>query len=283
MIRSLLFVPADSERKIARGLEGDADALILDLEDSVAPADKPRAREVLRGVETGGRPIFVRVNPLASGETRADLAAAMALAPFGIVLPKSNAGTDVAHLHALLDVAEAEAGLEEGATHVLPIATETAAGTLAAATYGGVSPRLWGLTWGAEDLATDLGAPEKRHADGRYRDPFRFARAQCLFGAVAAGVPPVDTIFADFRDEGALMRECREAAADGFVAKMAIHPAQIGPINAAFTPTPEAVAEARAVVEAFAAAGNPGVVALEGRMLDRPHLVQAERLLARIG
>ena len=280
-IRSLLFVPADSERKIAKGLEGDADALILDLEDSVAPDAKKRARDVLRGVGGAAKPLFVRVNPFGSGETEEDLTAAMSLAPFGLVLPKSANGAAVARLHALLDVAEAEAGLAEGSTRILPIATETAAATLAAGSYAGVSTRLWGMTWGAEDLATDLGAMAKRHEDGRLREPFRFARAHCLFGAAAAGLRAVDTIFAEFRDETALRRECHDAALDGFVAKMAIHPAQVGPINEAFTPSPEAIREARAVVEAFRAAGDPGVVALDGRMLDRPHLLLARKVLAR--
>ena len=282
MIRSLLFVPADSERKIAKGLDGDADALILDLEDSVAPAHKSAARGLLRALGPQERTLFVRINPLGP-DLEADLAAALAVRPFAVVLPKSNEGNDVVRLHAALDVAEAEAGLEADAVRVLPIATETARGALAVATYRDCSSRLWGLTWGAEDLATDLGALAKRRADGSYRDPFRLARANCLLGAVAAGVSPVDTIFPDFRDDAALVRECEDAALDGFVAKMAIHPAQVAAINAAFTPSPQAVSEARAVVEAFRAAGDPGVVALGGRMLDRPHLVAAERLLARVG
>lgn len=280
-IRSLLFVPADSERKIERGLAGDADAVIFDLEDSVAPDDKARARDVLRSVSHSGKRAFVRINPLGSDFVADDLATASALAPFAIVLPKCGSGQDVVELAAMLDVAEAEAGLEAGSMRILPIATETAAAALRTETYEGVCDRLWGLTWGAEDLATDLGAPAKRLEDGSYRDPFRFARMRCLFGAVAAGVSPVDTIYADFRDEAGLARECEEAALDGFVAKMAIHPAQVPIINAAFTPSPEAIAEAQTIVDAFAAAGDPGVVALNGRMLDRPHLVQARRLLAR--
>ena len=280
-IRSLLFVPADSERKIAKGLAGDADALILDLEDSVAPAAKPAARALLREIGSGDKPLFVRINPLGSGMAEDDLAAAMAVRPLGIVFPKCANGAAVARLHAILDVAEAQAGVAEGATTILPIATEAPAATLATASYANVSDRLWGLTWGAEDLATELGATAKRDAEGRYRDPFRFARMQCLFGASAAGVRPVDTIFADFRDEAGLRRECDETAAEGFVAKMAIHPNQVAVINEAFAPTEAALEEARAIVEAFRAAGDPGVVALDGRMLDRPHLVQAERLLAR--
>ena len=281
MLRSLLFVPADSERKIAKGLDGDADALILDLGDSVAPDRKAVARETIREV-AGNKTLFVRVNPLASEWLKDDLAAALACRPLGIVLPKSNHGHDVATLDALLGAAEAVAGVEEGATRILPIVTETAAGTLATATYADVSNRLWGMTWGAEDLAADVGALAKRHADGRYRDTFRFARVQALLGAVAACVEPVDTVFPDFRDADGFARECEEAATDGFTAKMAIHPMQIEAINAAFTPSEETVAEARAIIEAFVAAGDPGVVALDGRMLDRPHLVAAKRILARM-
>lgn len=282
ILRSLLFVPADSERKIVKGLEGDADALILDLEDSVAPARKAAAREIVREV-TGDKTLFVRVNPLDSGWIEKDLAAALACRPFGIVLPKANHGDDVAALDALLGVAEARAGIEDGTTRILPIVTETAAGTLATSTYAGVSNRLWGLTWGAEDLATSIGALAKRYPDGRYRDAFRFARGLALLGAVAAKVEPVDTVFPDFRDADGFARECEDAATDGFTAKMAIHPAQVEAVNAAFTPSEEAIGEAKAVIEAFAVAGDPGVVALDGRMLDRPHLLAAQRVLARIG
>ena len=280
MIRSLLFVPADSERKIAKADEGEADALILDLEDSVAPDAKPAAREAVRAVRSGKR-LFVRINPLPLGMADDDLAAALACRPFGVVLPKANGGADVAELDARLAVHEAEAGVEEGATRILAIATETAAGTLAAASHARASRRLWGLTWGAEDLAADIGALAKRDGTGRYRDTFRFARVQALLGAVAAGTEPVDTVFPDFRDAGGFRRECEEAMLDGFTAKMAIHPAQVAVINEAFTPGAEAVAAARAVVAAFEAAGDVGVVSLDGRMLDRPHLVNARKVLAR--
>ena len=279
-IRSLLFVPADSERKIAKAREGDADALILDLEDSVAPDAKGSARAGVRAVATT-KTLFVRINPLPFGMADDDLAAALACQPFAVVLPKASGGTDVAALDAMLNVHEAEAGIEEGQTRILAIATETAAGTLAAATHAGASDRLWGLTWGAEDLAADVGALAKRHSDGRYRDTFRFARVQALLGAVAAGAEPVDTVFPDFRDTQGFRRECEEAVLDGFTAKMAIHPAQVPVINDVFTPSAEAVAEAQAVIDAFEAAGNPGVASLDGRMLDRPHLVNARKVLAR--
>lgn len=279
-IRSLLFVPADSERKIARAADTDADALILDLEDSVAPDAKPDARSAVRDVAST-KTLFVRINPLPLGMAEDDLTAALTCRPFAVVLPKANGGTDVAALDALLNAHEAQAGIQEGTTRILAIATETAAGTLAAASHVGASDRLWGLTWGAEDLAADVGALSKRRPDGRYRDTFRFARAQALLGAVAAGVEPVDTVFPNFRDLEGFRRECEEAVLDGFTAKMAIHPAQVPLINEAFTPSAEAVAEAKAVVDAFQAAGHPGVVSLDGRMLDRPHLLNARKVLAR--
>lgn len=280
MIRSLLFVPGDSERKIAKANEGEADALILDLEDSVAPDAKGAARAVVREVRSA-KTLLVRINPLPLGMADGDLAAALACRPFAVVLPKANGGADIAALDAMLNVHEAQAGIEEGTTRILAIATETAAGTLAAASHASRSDRLWGLTWGAEDLAADVGALAKRHPDGRYRDTFRYARVQALLGAVAAGVEPVDTVYPDFRDADGFQRECEEATLDGFTAKMAIHPAQVSIINAAFTPSDEALTEARAVIEAFAAAGDPGVVSLDGRMLDRPHLVNARKVLAR--
>ena len=281
IVRSLLFVPADSERKIAKAGDGDADALILDLEDSVAPNAKAAARDHVRGA-TCGKPLFVRINPLPLGMADDDLSAALASRPFAVVLPKANDGADVAALDALLAVHEAEAGIVEGTTRILAIATETAAGTLAASSHADVSDRLWGLTWGAEDLAADIGALAKRRPDGTYRDTFRFARVQALLGAVAARVEPVDTVYPDFRDADGFHRECEEAVLDGFTAKMAIHPAQVPVINQAFTPSAEAVAEARAVLAAFEAADNAGVVSLDGRMLDRPHLVNARKVLARV-
>ena len=285
MIRSFLFVPGDSERKQIKALEGDADALILDLEDSVAPADKARAREVvaaaIRAKRERGPACWVRVNPLGSAFLQEDLATVVSARPDGIVLPKCGHACDVERLSALIRPLEAVSNFPDGSILILPIVTETAAGVLAAATYRDRSKRLFGLTWGAEDLATDLGAGRKRYDDGRYRDAFRLARSVTLLGAVAANVEPIDTVFPDFRNDEAFAEECREAAIDGFTGKMAIHPAQVSIINEAFTPSEEEVAEARMIVEAFGAAGDPGVLAVDGRMLDRPHLLQARRVIAR--
>lgn len=283
-MRSLLFVPADSEKKLAKGLGAGADALIVDLEDSVALASKEAARrmaaEFIASAKDGPR-LYVRVNDLSTGLTDDDLAAVMKAGPAGVMLPKSNSGEDVARLAVRLRVHEAENGIADGATRIIPIVTETPAGVLAAASYAGASPRLAGLTWGAEDLSAEIGAAATRDEDGRYTDLFRFARLSTILAASAADVAAIDTVFPNFRDEAGFARDCREGVRDGFAGRMAIHPAQVAVINEAFTPSAEAVAQARAVVEAFAAAGNPGVVAIEGKMFDRPHLKRAERLLAR--
>lgn len=283
-MRSLLFVPADSEKKLAKGLGSGADALIIDLEDSVALADKPAARQMAAefiAASKGGPALYVRVNDLSTGLTDDDLAAVMKSAPAGIMLPKSNSGADVARLDVRLRVHEAENDIADGATRIVPIITETPAGVLAGPSYAGGNSRLAGLTWGAEDLSAEIGAAATRDEDGRYTDLFRFARLTTILAACAAEVAPIDTVFPNFRDEAAFLRDTREGARDGFTGRMAIHPAQVPVINAVFTPAAEAVAEARAVVEAFAAAGDPGVIAIDGKMYDRPHLKRAERLLAR--
>lgn len=284
-MRSLLFVPGDSERKLAKGLASGADVLIVDLEDSVAAENKAAAREIAAAFiasATEGPAIYVRVNDLSTGLTDDDLAAVMKAAPAGIMLPKSNSAEDVGRLGVRLRVHEAENGLADGATKIIPIITETPLGTLNAATYRHAGARLAGLTWGAEDLSAEIGAAETRDDEGRYTDIFRFARLSTILAASAAEVAAIDTVFPDFRNEEAFRRDCLEGARDGFTGRMAIHPAQVPVINEVFTPSAGAVAQARAVVEAFAAAGNPGVVAIDGRMYDRPHLKRAERLLARV-
>lgn len=284
-MRSLLFVPGDSERKLARALESGADVVIVDLEDSVAAAEKERARRIAAdfiGAHTGrGHTFYVRVNDLESGLTEADLAAVIAARPAGIMLPKSRSGRDVTRLAVNLRVHEAEAGLEDGATRILPIITETAAATLAAGTYGDVAQRLSGITWGAEDLSADIGVRTARDETGRYTGVFRLARAMTILAAASAEVAAVDTVFANFRDMEAFRAECLDAERDGFTAKMAIHPTQVPVINEAFTPSREAVRASQRIVEAFAAGGDPGVVAIDGAMYDRPHLKRAERILAR--
>ena len=286
-MRSMLFVPGNSERKLEKGLNSGADALIVDLEDSVALADKQTARGIAtafiqaRRTKTAAT-IYVRVNDFTTGMTDDDLAAVMVARPAGIMLPKSAGGADVTRLAAKLRVHEAENGIEDGATRIIPLITETAAGVLAASTYG-PDRRLAGMTWGAEDLSASVGARTARDGDGRYTDVFRLARALTILAASAADTVAIDTVYPNFRDTDGFRRECIEAERDGFTAKMAIHPDQVAVINEVFTPSAEAVARSRAVVEAFRAASNPGVVAIDGKMYDRPHLRLAERLLARAG
>jgi citrate lyase subunit beta/citryl-CoA lyase len=286
-MRSLLFIPGDSARKLEKALSAGADALIVDLEDSVAPAGKEEARRIAHHFLVGAkaqatRPrLFVRVNGLATGLTDADLDGVMPAGPDGIMLPKCVGGADVSHLGAKLAVREAEFGLEDGVTRILAIATENARGIFALGTFAGASHRLAGLTWGGEDLSANVGAETNRSPDGLYTDPYRLARALTLFGAAAAEVDAIDSVYTNYRDLDGLAAECREARRDGFVAKMAIHPAQVPAINEAFTPTPDAVAWARSVVDAFAGQPDAGVVGLNGEMLDRPHLRRAERILRR--
>jgi citrate lyase subunit beta/citryl-CoA lyase len=286
-MRSLLFVPGDSPRKQQKGLESGADALILDLEDSVALEAKPQARGITRDFLAAAREwpkrplLIVRINALTTGLSDADLDAVMPGAPDAIMLPKSEGGTDVGHLAAKIAVREAEVDLPDGATRILPIATETGKGVFGLGTYGRSSHRLMALTWGAEDLSADLGAETNRLEDGAYTDPYRLARSLTLFGASAAQVDAIDTVFTNFRDDAAFRAECRAARRDGFSGKMAIHPAQVGPINEIFTPSAEALAKAERVIALFAANPGAGVIGLDGEMLDRPHLRQAERLVAR--
>jgi citrate lyase subunit beta/citryl-CoA lyase len=289
MLRSYLFVPGDSARKLDKGIQAGADAIIADLEDSVAPSAKEKARQVtaefLRAARSQAeRPrVFVRVNGLATGLTDADLNGVMPAAPDGIVLPKAVGGVDVSHLGAKLAVREAEFGLDDGITAIVAIATETARSLFALGTFCDASHRLKGMTWGGEDLSVEVGAQTNRLEDGSYTDPYRLARSLTLFGAAAAGVDPIDAVYTNFRDEAGLAAECRAARRDGFAAKMAIHPAQVAVINETFAPSPEMLAHARAVVEAFAREPGAGVVGLDGEMLDRPHLARAERLLAKVG
>ena len=280
-MRSFLFVPADSERKLARGPQSGADALILDLEDSVVPANRPAARTLARGfldaAGSAGFQRWVRVNPLASGAALDDLAAIMPGRPDGVLLPKC-VPDDLRALDHYLSAFEAAAALPVGATRVIAIATETPAAMFAIGNYAGVSPRLFGITWGAEDLAACIGGANRR-ADGIYDDVYRLARTLCLLAASAAGVEPIDTIYTDFRDEAGLAEECAAARRSGFTAKMAIHPAQVAVINHSFTAGEDERAWARRVVALFAENPEAGAIALDGRMVDRPHLTLARRLL----
>ncbi|BBF93068.1 HpcH/HpaI aldolase/citrate lyase family protein [Blastochloris tepida] len=288
-MRSLLFVPGDSPRKLAKALETGADALIIDLEDSVAPDAKAAARAATAGflreaVPLATRPrLYVRANALGSGLIDDDLDAVMAARPDGVMLPKAEHGRDVVHLGAKLAAREALADIPAGATRILAIATETAAALFGLGTYAGASDRLAGLAWGGEDLSADLGAETNHDEAGRWTSPYLLARNLCLAGAAAARVLAIDTVFVDVRDEAGLRAEAEAARRDGFAGKMAIHPSQVSVINDVFTPSETAVEEARRVIAAFAAAGDAGVTTLDGKMLDRPHLLRAKRVLERAG
>lgn len=284
-IRSLLFVPGDSERKIAKAAASDADALILDLEDAVAPANKVAARAVCREAVAAhpGRTIVVRINALDTAEALGDLAAVVRARPAGIMLPKCRSQDDLVTLDRCLGALEARDDVPVGSIRVLAIGTETGASVLGLAGYATGIPRLAGILWGAEDLAADVGAMSNKDAYGRYTPPFELARSMCLFAAASARVAPIDAVYTDFRDPVGLRRETQEAARDGFTAKAAIHPDQIAIINDVFTPSADAVERARRIVDLFAADPGAGVIALDGRMLDRPHFLQARRILARAG
>jgi citrate lyase subunit beta/citryl-CoA lyase len=285
-MRSLLFVPADSAKKLDRAMTSGADALIIDLEDSIAPDGKARARDsaaafLKAAMAAPSRPyILVRVNGLQTGLIDADLDAVVPANPDAIMLPKAEGGASVVHADAKLAVREAKSGLPDGHIKILALATETAAALFVTGTFAGASARLSGLTWGAEDLSAELGAQANRDAQGRFLDPYRLARVLCLAGAAAADVPALDTVYVDFRNSEDFQRECEEARRDGFVGKMAIHPAQVPIINAVFTPGADALARAQSIVDAFAKNPGAGVVGIGGVMYDRPHLARATRLLA---
>ena len=288
-MRSLLFVPADGGSKLAKAMASGADAVIVDLEDSIAPERKAHARELAAeflkdAVPRTSRPrLLVRINGLQTGLADADLDAVVAARPDAIMLPKAEGGAAVTHADAKLATREAIAGLPDGHVKIVAIATETAQALFLAGTYRGASARLTGLTWGAEDLSAELGAEANRDADGRFLDPYRLARVLCIAGAANAEVAAIDTVYVDFRNDAGLRRECEEARRDGFTGKMAIHPAQVAVINDVFTPKPEAIARAQAIVAAFAATPGAGTVGIGGVMYDRPHLARAKQVLARAG
>ena len=270
--RTWLFVPADSDKKVARALESDADAIIFDLEDSVSPQQKAAARDILKGLpaRSDGPQWWVRINPLRTDEHRKDLDVLGIKDIHGIVLPKAESGADIA-----------EIAHRTGNIPIHAIVTETAASLFGLLSYRDPKSTLAAMSWGAEDLSAALGASSKYGADGELSFTYKLARSLCLAGAVAAGVQPVDGVFADFRDEAGLRKEAEAAAREGFTGKLAIHPAQVAVINAAFTPTPDEVSHARAIVDAFAAQPDAGVLSVGGKMVDRPHLVQARRVLER--
>ena len=270
--RSWLFVPADSEKKIGKAINSDADAIIFDLEDSVVPAQKAAARDILKGLpkRSEGPQWWVRINPPGSEFHKDDLELLGIGDIHGIVLPKTESGADVMEL-----------SHRTGTIPVHAIVTETAASLFGLLSYRDPALPLAAMSWGAEDLSAALGAASKYDADGNLSFTYRLARSLCLAGAVAAGVQPVDGVFADFRDDEGLKRESEAAAREGFTGKLAIHPAQVPIINAAFTPSDDDVRHAEAIVAAFEAHPDAGVLSVDGKMVDRPHLVQARRILER--
>lgn len=283
-LRSLLFVPADSERKFAKAAGSGADALILDLEDAVAPERKGDARQFVGGLLADGSPrafrFMVRVNPLGSGLMLDDLAAVVRPGLDGLLLPKVDGAADVERVGHYLDALEAAAGMVAGSVKLAVVATETPRAMFALGSYAPAHPRLVALTWGAEDLSAAIGATGNKEDDGSWTSPYIIARAQCLFAAAAALVAPIDTLYADFRDGPGLAADCRRARRDGFTGRIAIHPDQVDTINACFTPSDQDVAHAQRVVDAFAAAPGAGTVGIDGRMYDIPHLTAARRTLA---
>jgi citrate lyase subunit beta/citryl-CoA lyase len=287
-MRSLLFIPGDSPKKLDKGLGSGADALLLDLEDSISPERKAEARATTlaflkQATPVKERPrIFVRVNGFATGLTDADLDVIVAGRPDGIMFPKAEGGAAVAHCDAKITAREAMHGLPDGSLDIIAIATETAQALFLAGTYGGSSKRLKGLTWGAEDLSVELGAEANRDKDGNFLAPYQLARSLCLAGAGAAQVQAIDTVYVDFRNEAGFRRECEEGKRDGFTGKMLIHPAQVAICNEVFTPKPEAIERAKAVVAAFTANPGAGTIGIGGVMYDRPHLERARQLLARV-
>ena len=270
--RSWLFVPADSERKITKALDSEADAIIFDLEDSGAPGMKPRARDILKNLQSrsGGPQWWVRINPLGSEFHKADLALIGIADIQGIVLPKTESGVDVFQL-----------AYRTGQIPIHAIVTETAASLFGLLSYNDPNLPLAAMSWGAEDLSAALGASSKYDANGELSFTYKLARSLCLAGAVAAGVQPVDGVFADFRDEDGLHAEAEAARHEGFTGKLAIHPAQVPIINAAFTPSDDEVRHAEEIVAAFEAQPDAGVLSVGGKMVDRPHLIQAKRVLER--
>ncbi len=280
MIRSFLFTPADDERKVEKALASAADAVILDLEDSVAPSNRPAARRIALRHTRSREQVWVRINPLDSEDADIDLEEVVAGGPAGIVLPKPESAADTIDLAVRLDELEAEHDLPAGSIRILPICTERPEALFALGGYCDATPRLAGLAWGAEDLSAAVGARTARAPGGEWLPPYELARSLCLFAAAAAGVAAIDTVYTDFRDDEGLRKYASIARRDGFTGMLAIHPAQVAVINDAFRPTPDEIARARRIVDLFDANPGAGTLGLDGRMLDRPHLEQARRLLA---
>ncbi len=281
MNRSFLFVPADSERKMKKAGDTGADAVILDLEDAVAPEARPEARLLASGYLQGRQDVWVRINPLDSEDSAADLEAVMPAGPTGIVLPKARSAADAVALSRRIDELEQRHGIEPGQTRIIVLCTERPEALFTLHGYAGATERLFGLSWGAEDLSVAVGASTNRDEQGNWLPTFEMARSLCLLAAAAADVTAIDTVFTDFRDHEGLLRYAANARRDGFSGMLAIHPAQIDVINAAFEPSTAEIERAERIVELFDANPGAGTVGMDGKMIDRPHLIQAERLLER--
>jgi citrate lyase subunit beta/citryl-CoA lyase len=282
-MRSMLFVPGDRPERFAKAVASGADAVIFDLEDAVESGRRAAARtEIASFLREPARRVqlWVRVNPVQTEDSLRDLAAVMDARPDGIMLPKARSGADVLQASHWMEALEARAGLPQGSVGLIPLITESAAAVLNAASFTAPPARVRGLTWGAEDLAADLGAFANRSAEGDFDPAYIHARTACLLAAAAAGVAAIDTVDTEIRDAAAVERRARDSRRQGFSGKLAIHPAQIEPIHAAFRPSEPEVEWARRVLEAFRAAPGAGVLSLDGRMLDKPHIRQAERILA---
>jgi citrate lyase subunit beta/citryl-CoA lyase len=285
-MRSMLFVPGDRPERFGKAVASGADAVIFDLEDAVTAAGRPQARHDVAGfLQRGPRsvPLWVRINPVDTGDAPLDLAAIGATRPDGVILPKARSGADLERLDRWLAAIEAEHGFEPGSIKVIALITECAQAVLNAATFARAPARVTGYSWGAEDLAADIGASANRDDDGEFEFTFRLARASCLLAAAAAGVAAIDTTDIEFRDLEAVERRARASRRDGFVGKLAIHPSQVAPIHAAFSPTAAEVEWAHRVVDLLANSAGRGAVALDGKMIDRPHLLQAQRILGNRG
>jgi len=287
-MRSLLFVPADGGSKLDKAMASGADGVIIDLEDSIAAASKESARKLaldfLKSAQSRkDRPqLLVRINGLDTGMTDADLDAVVPGKPDAVLLPKAEGGATVIHLDAKLTVREALAGLPEGEIKILAQTVESPAGLFSAGSYRNCSARLIGMTWGPEDLSAELGAEANREIDGTLTEPYRIARAMCLFGAAAAKVSAIETIYVNFRDTDVLRKDTELARRDGFTGRLAIHPAQVPVINEVFTPSTAQIEKAKAIVAAFEAKPGAGTVGMDGKMYDRPHLARAQALLQRV-
>lgn len=286
-LRSLLFVPGDSPRKFEKAQESEADALILDLEDAVAPCNKPASRAhvaaLLAAHTARSWSFFVRINALDTGLALADLIAIVRPGLDGILLPKANGAQDVLQLAHYLDILEAQAGIAAGTVKILVVSTETPAAMFALGSYAPAHQRLAGLTWGAEDLAAAIGATDNKDSQGHWRFPYQIARAHCLFAAAAAQIAPIDTLYADFRNHDGLAADCKTARQDGFTGRIAIHPDQVAIINRCFTPSETDLAHARRIIAAFAAQPDAGTLGIDGKMYDIPHLKAAQKTLAAAG